>query len=229
MRGSLGSAARLTAAAVMLAGPAAPGALAQSAAPAALVEDVSAGVGGVEVFDYVPAGKRIELGSAGKLVLGYLASCVEETILGGAVTIGAEQSTVAGGTVQRKTVACAGKPMQLTAEQSGKSGGLVFRRPPSANTSSAPAPAVDRPRVIPSAGPVVSLPKPGRITIARVDAKAPPVTLDLPAKPVDLGKRGVRLASGGTYRASYGSSAVVFEIDAQSPGETSPLARLIRF
>jgi hypothetical protein len=229
MRGSLGSAARLTAAAAVLLGPAGHGAWAQSAAPAALVEDVSAGVTGVEAFDYVPAGRQIELGGAGKLVLGYLASCVEETILGGAVTVGAEQSTVAGGAVQRKTVACAGKPMQLTAEQSGKSGGLVFRRPPSANTPGGPAPAADRPRVIPGAGPVISLPKPGRLTIARVDDKAAPIVLDLPAKPVDLGKRGVHLAPGGTYRASYGASAIVFEVGKPSTAESSPLARLIRF
>ena len=207
------------------------GALAQPAAPAALVEDVSAGVAGVEAFDYVPVGKQVQLGSAGKLVLGYLASCVEETITGGTVTIGSEQSTVAGGSVQRKTVACAGKPMQLTAEQSATSGGLVFRKPPSQNATSAPAaaPSADRPRLIPSAGPVISVPKPGRVTIARVDGKAAPVVLDLSAKPVDLAKRGVHLAPGGTYRASYGSSAVVFQIDAQSTGETSPLARLIRF
>ena len=229
MRGNLGSAARIImAAAVVLAGSAGHGAWAQSAAPAALVEDVSVGVTGVEAFDYVPAGKRIELGSAGKLVLGYLASCVEETIVGGAVTVGAEQSTVAGGAVQRQTVACAGKPMQLTAEQSGKSGGLVFRRPPSPNAANGSAPAADRPRVIPGAGPVISLPKAGRLTIARVDDKAAPIVLDLPAKPVDLGKRGVHLAPGGTYRASYGSSAIVFKVGQQS-AESSPLARLIRF
>jgi len=217
------------AAAVVLAGAAAHGAWAQSAAPAALVEDLSASVSGIEAFDYVPAGKRIELGSAGRLVLGYLASCVEETIVGGAVTVGTEQSTVAGGAVQRKTVACAGKPMQLTAEQSGKSGGLVFRRPPSPNTAGGAAPTPDRPRIIPRAGPVVSLPTPGRLTIARVDAKAAPIVLDLPAKPVDLSKRGVHLAPGGTYRASYGASAIVFELGQQSTAEGSPLARLIRF
>jgi hypothetical protein len=118
--------------------------------------------------------------------------------------------------------------MQLTAEQSATSGGLVFRKPPPKNAPTT-APAADRPRVIPSAGPVISVPKPGRVTIARVDGKGAPIVLDLSAKPVDLGKRGVHLALGGTYQASYGSSSVVFQIDAQSTGETSPLARLIRF
>ena len=118
--------------------------------------------------------------------------------------------------------------MQLTAEQSATSGGLVFRKPPPKNAPTT-APAADRPRVIPSAGPVISIPKPGRVTIVRVDGKAAPIVLDLSVKPVDLGKRGVHLAPGGTYQASYGSSAVVFQVDAQSTGETSPLARLIRF
>jgi hypothetical protein len=227
MRGYLAKTAWMVGALIV----AASAASAQSVAPAALVEDVSTGVKGVEAFDYVSAGKQIQLGGAGRLVLGYLNSCQEETIVGGTVTVGSDQSTVAGGSVGRKTIACAGKPMQLTAEQSGTSGGLVFRKPPSKNaTTTAPtAPATDRPRVIPSAGPVISLPKPGRVTIARVDSNAAPVVLDLSAKPVDLGKRGVHLAPGGTYRASYGSSTTVFQIDAQSTGETSPLARLIRF
>lgn len=229
MHGNLGAVTRITAAAVVLASTAVHLALAQPAAPVALVEDVSAGVAGVEAFDYVPAGKHIQLGGAGKVVLGYLASCVEETIAGGSVTVGAEQSAVVGGAVQRKTIACAGKPMQLTAEQSGKSGGLVFRRPPSGSSSAATEPPADRPLLIPGAGPVVSLPKPGRVTIARIDGKASPIVLDLPAKPIDLGKRNVRLAPGGTYRATYGSSAIVFQIDAQSTSEASPLARLIRF
>jgi len=226
MRGILESAA-----AVALASLAAHGAWAQSAAPAALVEDVSTGVTGVEAFDYVSAGRQIQLGGSGKLVLGYLNSCQEETIVGGIVTVGADQSAVAGGSVGRKTVACAGKPMQLTAEQSGTSGGLVFRKPPPKNAAAtAPVtPAADRPRVISSVGPVISVPAAGRVTIARVDGKAAAIVLDLSAKPVDLGKRGVHLTPGGTYRASYGSSSVVFEISAQSTGDTSPLARLIRF
>ena len=229
MRGCLWNAAWMVPAA-LLAGFVACDASAQSAAPAALVEDVSAGVADIEAFDYVPAGKQIKLGGAGRLVLGYLDSCVEETVIGGTVTVGADQSMVAGGSVERKTVACTGKPLQLSTEQSGTSGGLVFRKPPSKNgTAPAATPAPDRPRLIPGSGPVISVPKSGRVTIARVDAKAAPVVLDLLPKPVDLAKRGIHLMPGGTYRASYGSSSVVFEIDTRSTGDASPLTRLIRF
>jgi hypothetical protein len=207
----------------MLAATGGASAAAQGTQPAALVEDVSAGVTGVGAFDYVSAGKRIDLGTAGKVTLAYLASCIEETIAGGNVTVGTEQSVVAGGAVQRRTVACAGKTMQLTAEQSGKSGGLVFRKPPGA------APPAERPMLIPSPGPVVSLPKAGRLTIARVDGTGAPIVLDLPGKPVDLGARHLALAPGGTYRASYGTSAIVFQIDAPSGAPAPPIARLIRF
>ena len=205
----------------LLAAAASPAA-AQAAGAAALVEDVTPGIAGVEAFDYVPAGKRIVLGSGGQLTLGYLASCVEETITGGTVTVGSEQSTVAEGSVQRKTVACAGRSLQLSAEQSGKSGGIVFRKPPA---SAATSPAL----VLHGASPVVSLPRPGRLSIARVDQPGDPIALDLPGRPVDLASRGVRLAPGGTYRASYGSSAIVFRVDAAAGETGSPLLRLIQF
>lgn len=203
-------------------GLAAPSAMAQAGGAAALVEDVSAGIAGVGAFDYVPAGKRITLGSGGSVTLGYLASCVEETITGGTVTVGAEQSTVDGGAVQRKTVACAGQAMRLTTDQSGKSGAIVFRKPPT------PA-AAAQPLVIHGASPVVSLPRPGKLGIVRVDQPADPITLDLPGKAVDLATRGVRLTPGGTYRASYGSVTIAFRIDAGTAEPGSPLTRLIRF
>ncbi len=209
---------------LVIMGPASPSAMAQAAGAVALVEDVSDGVAGVGAFDYVPAGKRIALGVGGHLTLGYLGSCVEETIAGGTVTVGAEQSAVDGGTVQRKTVACAGRTLQLTTDQSGKSGGIVFRKPPV--TAAAPTP---QPLVIHGASPVVSLPRAGKLVIVRVDQPADALALDLPGKPVDLATRGVRLAPGGTYRASYGSAAITFRIDAETAEAGSPLVRLIRF
>ena len=96
--------------------------------PAAIVEDASGSTPGVEFMDYVPQGKVIKLGSAGKLVLGYLKSCWRETISGGTVTIGAEQSDVQGGTTERSKVVCEAARMQLTAELASKSGAGVFRR-----------------------------------------------------------------------------------------------------
>ncbi len=59
-------------------------------------------------------------------------SCTREVIAGGRVTIGLEQSVVDGGKVERT----AGAPhwraaSSRPAEQASKSGGMVFRKPPS--------------------------------------------------------------------------------------------------
>jgi hypothetical protein len=51
--------------------------------PAALVEDVTAKNAGVDFMDYVSAGKKIKLAAGEVLVLGYLNSCIRETITGG--------------------------------------------------------------------------------------------------------------------------------------------------
>src|SRR5262249_23532857 len=59
-------------------------------------------------MDYVDPGQVIRLGAHDRIVLGYLRSCWRETISGGTVTVGTEQSEVAGGEVARDKVACEG-------------------------------------------------------------------------------------------------------------------------
>ena len=77
-------------------------ALAQGAGkPAAMVEDIkNAPSAGVDFTDYVFPGQTIQLGQRGELKLSYLASCRSETIRGGTVTVGEQQSTVSGGRVE---------------------------------------------------------------------------------------------------------------------------------
>ena len=96
----------------------------------AVVEEVGAGVAGVQFMDYVEPSQVIRLGAADRLVLGYLKSCWRETITGGTVTVGTEQSQVAGGEVARVLVQCEGGKMMLSAELAGKSGAMVFRQAP---------------------------------------------------------------------------------------------------
>jgi hypothetical protein len=78
------------------------GASAQS--PAAVVEEMQGSVPGVQFMDYVDPGQVIRLGAHDRIVLGYLKSCWRETISGGTVTVGPEQSEVAGGEVARTKV-----------------------------------------------------------------------------------------------------------------------------
>jgi hypothetical protein len=67
--------------------------------PAAVVEDVIGTPIGAEFMDYMAPGKIIVLGPKDGVVLAYLQSCWRETITGGSVKFGAEQSEVAGGSV----------------------------------------------------------------------------------------------------------------------------------
>ena len=103
----------IAAATVALAPPTAAPAFAQDA----LVEEADTGVG-VERFEYVSAGKRIELGADRRIIVSYLRSCWRETIKGGTVTIGRETSTVAGGKLERERVKCSGTALRLGPDES---------------------------------------------------------------------------------------------------------------
>lgn len=71
------------------------------AQPSALVEDIEAAGSELSFMDYVEPGDVVTLAAGEQLVLGYFASCIQETITGGTVTIGMKASTVAGGTVRK--------------------------------------------------------------------------------------------------------------------------------
>ena len=112
--------------------------LAASAAaqsPVAIVEDVQGRVDGVEFMDYVAPGKVIKLGPKATIVLGYMKSCWRETITGGVVVVGPEQSAVQAGDVQRIKVPCDAGVVQLS-EREAKQGAattiraIVARAPP---------------------------------------------------------------------------------------------------
>src|SRR6516164_5945212 len=103
---------------------------ASAQSPAAVVEEIQGSVPGIAFMDYVEPGQIIRLGAHDRIVLGYLKSCWRETISGGTVTVGPEQSEVAGGEMARAKVACEGGKMMLSAELAGKSGAMVFRQVP---------------------------------------------------------------------------------------------------
>jgi len=202
-----------------------------AADPVAIVEDAR-GKLDVDFMDYLELGRVLKLGANDELTLGYLRSCWRETIRGGTVTVGAEQSTVAGGTVRREKVACAGAKMQLTADQAAKSGVMVFRAPPRANQAAAtPQPS----QTIYGLSPVLDVKGGGQVTIARLDRAEAPVTLDVPAHMLmrgsffDLAKTDRALAAGGLYRISVGAREVVFKVDSEAKaGQMPVLSRLLR-
>jgi len=103
------------------------GSAAAHAAPVvAIVEEIGA-AHGVEAMDSLTAGQMIMLKPGEHLVLNYTTSCMHETITGGVVSIGTEQSIVVGGEVKRERVECDGGKALLTADQANHSAVMVFR------------------------------------------------------------------------------------------------------
>jgi hypothetical protein len=203
-------------------------------APVAVVEDVSGKPAGVEFMDYVEPGKVIKLAPGESIVLGYLKSCWRETIRGGTVTVGAEQSDVQGGTVDRAKVGCDGGKMELAAAQSKQSAAMVFRKAPGPNTP--PKPQFK----IYGRSPVVELKGGGTLVIERADVAGDRMELVLaPAQAVrgafydlaqDLTKANKSLKPGVVYRAKVGDQQIVFEVDAAAKEGAEPVAgRLLRF
>ena len=96
---------------------------------AALVENVTGRSAQVQVMDYVDAGQTIRLGPHDTIVLSYLHSCVRETITGGTVTVGVEQSEVQAGKVTRSKVDCGEPTFVLTGNSEIQFAGRVFRGP----------------------------------------------------------------------------------------------------
>jgi hypothetical protein len=197
--------------------------------PAAIVEEVSAPSVGLQVMDYVGAGQVIALKPGESITLGYLASCQRERISGGTISVGATESKVAGGTLQRSRVECDGGALQLSADQAAKSGVIVFRKKPAKQTDAAgkplPAPAL----TLYSVYPVIDLGAPGSLTVERLDAAQPPLQLSVTQRWVDLAAQHRKLAPGGLYRATAAGHSLVFRIDPGAHQSGGPVVgRLVR-
>jgi hypothetical protein len=199
-----------------------------AAAPVALVEDITGNPAGVEFMDYLDSGKVIKLAPRDTIVLAYLASCVRETITGGTVTIGAKESDVQAGKVERTTVQCdAGKILSPPDFAGG-----IFRGAPSSSTRASGA---DAQLIIYGRSPIVELKAPGTLTIERIDQPGERHVVKIEKEHLlrgrfyDFAKQGKTLAAGGTYRASLGGQEIVFKIDpGAKPGNTPILGRLLR-
>jgi hypothetical protein len=199
--------------------------------PAAIVEEVG-GVAGVQFMDYVEPGQVIRLGGHDRIVLGYLKSCWRETITGGIVTVGAEQSEVAGGEVVRAKIACEGGKMMLSAELAGKSGAMVFRQVPTRQSAA----AIPHPQfTLYGLSPVFEMRPGGRLVVERLDQPGERREFAVTDQQLvrgaflDFAKAGVALAAGGIYRAKSAGQEIVFKIDPDAkPGDMPLAGRLAR-
>jgi hypothetical protein len=178
-------------------------------------------------MDYVSPGDVVVLKRSERLVLGYFASCLEETVAGGTVTVGTRESAITGGTVERRKVDCDGGGLSLSDQQVANSGVIVFRKGGVPTTAARPTVRLF------GLSPIVCCSSAGKLVITRVDAPVPPIEIATRSGATDLARRGVALAPGGVYRAELTTSdavhTVVFEIDAfAQPGNGPIISRLLR-
>jgi hypothetical protein len=207
-------------------------ALARAAAPlvpAALVEDVKSASAEVEFMDYVGNGQVIKLEPGDVLVLSYLRSCVYETITGGTVHVGKDQSTVEGGTIVSGKVPCNGGNMKLAAQQANASGASSFRlqNAPVKQTAYALPPVIQVPKLRAGDG--------RTLVIERVNRARERFAIEIDESLAnggvyDLGKSDVRLVRGATYTVTLASHRLVFSVDAKATtGKAPAISRLLRF
>jgi len=194
--------------------------------PVAVVEDIAGAPAGVRFMDYLAVGTVIQLGSKDVLTLGYIRSCWRETITGGAVTVGPEQSIVAGGRVDREKVECDGGKMQLIAAQAGKSAVMVFRAP----LKPGAAPTLPAPQVtLYGPSPVIDLKGGGKVVFERLDEPGERQEIVIGAGQLmrgsfyDFAKADKALSAGGLYLVSAGAKQVVVKIDSFAKSGQAPI------
>ena len=200
-----------------------------AADPAALVEDVTGASAGVQFMDYVAPGRAIKLAKGDTLVLSYLKSCRRESITGGVVTVGAEQSMVVDGKVEIEKVDCDPGKLNLTTAQAAKSGTMVFRSVPG---KAAALPAAEI--TLYGLSPVLELAGAGKVSFERLDQSGERIELDVAAADLvrgsfyDLAKRQKALTAGGLYRVRAGTREVVIRVSPQATPNAPLVSRLLR-
>ncbi|MBT7956812.1 MAG: hypothetical protein HN731_16575 [Rhodospirillaceae bacterium] len=194
-------------------------------APSAIVEDISSTSKSIQFMDYLTPGRKIDVGIGNRIIIGYLRSCVRETIKGGQVTIGQKQSVVRGGKVTRERVECDGGNLQNMTTKGSGSAVTVFRAKPGGK-SKLPQSQL----TIYGTTPFVSLSaKVSIIKYQRLDKKAQPLDIKVVGAISDLAKHKTQLIPGGLYRLTAGSKSIVFSVDPLAEDKSiSLLQRLIQ-
>jgi hypothetical protein len=198
--------------------------------PAAIVEDVQGKVEGVEFMDYVAPGKIIKLGPKSAITLSYLKSCLRETISEGVVLVGAEQSTVQLGNVQRVKVPCDANAAQLSEREANQSAATTFRT----MRSDVKGASTKLPTIY-GTFPLIQAKGGSTLVIERTDGKEPAISVPLRSdgmvggKFYDFAKAGKSLTPGGTYLATLGAKRYTFQVDPGATSSPTPIiSRLLR-
>jgi len=207
-----------------LAGPA----TAQS--PVAVVEDVQGKVTGAEFMDYVTPKTVIKIPAGGSVTISYMKSCQRERISGlGTVVIGTDESFVQFADVKREKTDCDSSQSHATSKETSEAAATVLR-----SLGDKGAPKIKTQLTVYGTSPIVEAKGKGTLVVERIDVKGERQQIELngsqqKGKFYDFASANKTLAPGGVYSATFGTSKIVFQVDANAkPGATPIVGRLIR-
>jgi|tagenome__1003787_1003787.scaffolds.fasta_scaffold20514983_2 hypothetical protein len=223
---------RIRKVALALAGAVLTTSAASAGSPVALIEEMSGNPAALEVMEYLEPGRIIGLSARQTIVVSYLNSCTRETITGGTVTVGAEQSEVLSGKVERTKVRCDRGKASLSGELAVQIAGRAFRGLTPVHEV-APIPHINEPTVY-GLAPMLEVRSPGVLVIERLDRPDPAYAIYIDQEQLvrgyyDFARWGKTLVAGGTYRAAAGANEIVFKVDLEAKdGRVPILSRLVR-
>ena len=208
-----------------LAGPAA----AQS--PVAVVEEVQGKVTGAEFMDYVTPKTVIKVPAGGSVTISYMKSCQREKISGlGTVIIGTDESFVQFADVKREKTDCDSSQSHATTKATSEAAATVLRSLGSEKS----APKIQTQLTVYGTSPIVEAKGKGTLVVERLDVKGERQQIELngsqqKGKFYDFASANKTLAPGGVYSATFGTSKIVFQVDANAKSGATPIVgRLIR-
>lgn len=189
---------------------------------AAVVEEASGAGVSIQPMDLLEVGQVIELSDNGKIVLGYFLSCVRETISGGRVTIGSDESTVENGQLSSEEVDCDGGQAVRNNNDAQDVAGAVFRE----GKSTKPLPKPDW--TLFGTRPLFRLSQDAdTLKIERIDKDGPSVSIAVSGRVVDTAGTSVELEPSGLYAVTVGDRAHVLKISPLAEPDAPVISRLV--
>lgn len=193
---------------------------------AAMVEDMAPERGDLLILDFLYPGDTVTLGVGDMITIGYFASCAQETITGGTVTVGQFSSAVDGGSVETAYIDCDDQVVALADEQRQEVGTAVFR-PGDPCDSLVPDLVIYDPSPLARVGADAT----DVVYVGACDAGAgawKTVTPTDKRGTVDFRAAGVALTPGETYLLRAGDKTLTVLVSKlASPNSPSVLSRLV--
>ncbi|MEQ8440948.1 MAG: hypothetical protein RIM33_10050 [Alphaproteobacteria bacterium] len=193
--------------------------------PSAMVEDITSIRDDVQLMDYLTPGQEITLSGDETIVIGYFASCLQETVTGGTVTVGEYESSVDGGTVAtERGFDCDDQVITYTLAQQQEAGTTALR-------AGTPCDQIVPDIVIYDTSPLIRLSDGGSAIAYRdlcAEAGQEMQTLDAEQGIVDFRAQGLSLTPEHLYLLQSGDREVLVLISALAEPDTpSLLARYV--